>query len=88
MGINFRKRQLLREETLMNCESCHKVYGDDSNYCPECGNKLVPTKTKIYANYSKNGLTSITYVLPGNISINSRRGMTMSFGNGISYTSK
>ena len=88
MGVNFRKRQLLSEQTMMNCESCHTVYDEDSKFCPMCGSKLKSVKTKVYANYSQNGLTSLTYVLPGGISFNTKRGMSMSLGNGISYTTK
>ena len=72
----------------MNCESCKKVFSRDCAYCTECGAKLKAMKTQIFANYSKRGLTSFSYVLPNGVTINSKRGMTMSLGNGISYSTK
>jgi predicted amidophosphoribosyltransferase len=87
-GLNIRGRKLLSEQVLMNCESCKRLFENDCVYCPECGTKLKTVKTKIYANYSKNGMTSFSYVLPNGITLNSKRGMTMSLGNGISYSTK
>jgi hypothetical protein len=88
MGIKFKGRQLLSETVLMSCDTCKKLFSQDCKFCPECGNKLKSAKTKIFANYSKNGLTSISYVLPNGTTFNTKRGMTMSLGNGISYTTK
>lgn len=88
MGINYKARQLLSETVLMSCDACKKVFSQDCCYCPDCGAKLKSAKTKIYANYSKKGLTSISYVLPNGTTFNTNRGMTMSLGNGLSYTTK
>ena len=88
MAISFRGKKLLSEQVLMYCEACKKIFSQDCSYCSECGAKLKPSKTRVYANYSKNGLTSISYVLPNGVTINSKNGMTMSLGNGLSYNTK
>ena len=88
MGINFRGRKLLREQVLMNCIACEKLYPEDCKFCPECGAKLKIAKTKIFANYRKNVLTSISYKLPNGTTFNTKNGMTLPLGNGISYTTK
>ena len=72
----------------MNCDNCKKVYSNDCKFCPECGAKLKSFKSKVYANYGINGLTSISYVLPNGTTFNTKNGMTLSLGNGISYTTK
>ena len=86
MGIRFKGRTLLNEQIFMNCESCKKIYSQEYCFCPECGKKLKAVTTKVYANYGKSGVTSISYVLPNGITFNSKNGLTMSLGNGISYT--
>ena len=87
-GFRFRGKRLLSEQILKTCDACNKAYMPDHNFCPECGAKLKTVKSKVYANYGKNGLTSLSYVLPNGTTFNTRSGMTMSLGNGISYTSK
>lgn len=88
MGLNFRRRFLLREEVLKNCENCKKLYPESNMYCPECGSKLSKVKTQVYANLGKSGITSLSYKLPNGITINSKGAMTIPVGKGISYTTK
>lgn len=88
MGINYRKKLLLREEILKKCTSCKIVYPSDKNFCPKCGAKLHSEKTKVFANIGKNGISSISYKLPDGTTINSKGNVTIPLGNGISYTSK
>lgn len=88
MGFNYKKRILLREEILRKCEHCKKIYAVDIKFCPSCGSKLISEKTKIYANFGKNGITSLSYKLPDGTTINSKGNMTIPIANGISYTTK
>lgn len=88
MGINYRKRILLKEDILKRCAPCQKVYSADINFCPTCGNKLISEKTKVYANWGKNGITSFSYKMPNGTTINSKGNMTIPIANGISYTTK
>lgn len=86
MGINLKKRVLVREEVLMTCENCHKVYSVENLFCPTCGTKLTIQKTKVYANFGKKGLTSFSYKLPNGTTINSKGNITLPIANGITYT--
>lgn len=86
MGINFKKRILVQEAVLMACENCHKVYSAENLFCPTCGTKLTPQKTKVYANFGKTGLMSFSYKLPNGITFNSKGKITFPIINGISYT--
>lgn len=88
MGINYRKRMLLREDVLMKCEHCKKVYSVDTKFCSNCGTKLISEKTKVYANIGKHGITSLSYKLPDGTTINSKGNITIPLANGISYTAK
>lgn len=88
MGLNFRKRVLLREDVLKKCEKCKKVYDAECVFCSECGNKLTAEMTKVYANFGKNGITSLTYKMPDGTTINSKGSATITLGNGLSYTTK
>ena len=88
MGVNFRKRVLVREEVLKKCEVCQKLYPEENNFCPDCGSKLISEKTKVYANMGKNGITSFSYKLPNGTTINSKGNLTIPIGQGISYTIK
>ena len=88
MGIRFKKRQLVDETVLMICKRCNKAFSKDYNYCPDCGAKLKSSKTKIIANYGAKGLTSFSYVLPNGMTLNSKNGMSMPLGNGLSFTTK
>lgn len=86
MGLNVRKRFLLREETIMICSNCKLAYNDDSNYCPSCGKKLSKKVSKVYANMGKRGITSISYKTADGITINSKGHTTIPIGKGLSYT--
>lgn len=88
MGISFRKRMLVGEEKIKFCEKCKKVFPLDHNFCPDCGSETKLKSTKVYANYGKHGLTSITYKMPDGITYNTRNGISKSLGNGITLTSK
>lgn len=86
MGLNVRRRTVLREEVLMRCKKCKKVYPYGSNFCSDCGEALISEKTTVYANFGKSGITSLTYKLPDGTTINTRRGTTIPIANGVSYT--
>lgn len=73
---------------MKKCKHCQKVFCMDDNFCPDCGKALTSEKTHIYANIGKKGVTSISYRLPDGITINTKGNMTISFGKGISYTTK
>lgn len=88
MGLSFRKRVLLKKTTTKYCENCQTAFDESSNFCPKCGNKLKSQSLKIYANYTQNGITSYTYVLPNGITLNSKGNISFSLGNGISFKSK
>lgn len=88
MGINFKKRILLNETILKNCENCKKVFPEDSNFCSSCGSKLTSVKTQVYANMGKNGITSVSFKLANGITINSKGNMTVPISKGLSYTQK
>lgn len=88
MGINIKKRILVREEVLKKCEVCQKLYSAEENFCTECGSKLTSEKTKVYANWGKNGITSFSYKLPSGVTINSKGALTIPIAKGISYTTK
>ena len=88
MGIRFKKRQVVGESVQMLCEACKKTFSQDCNYCPDCGARLKPSKIKIIANYGAKGLTSFSYVLPNGMTLNSKNGMSMPLGNGLSFTTK
>lgn len=86
MGLNVRKRVLLREETIMICTNCKLAYNDNSNFCPSCGKKLLKKVSKVYANFGKSGITSISYKTPDGITINSKGTTTIPISKGLSYT--
>lgn len=86
MGVNIRKRILIGEKTFKLCENCQLAYDENSNFCPNCGAKLLRRSSKMYANMGKSGITSISYKMPGGITINSNGNATISLGSGISYT--
>lgn len=86
MGLNVRKRFLLREETIMICSDCKFAYNDNSNFCPSCGKKLSKKISKVYANMGKHGITSISYKTSDGITINSKGTTTIPIGKGLSYT--
>lgn len=88
MTINFKKKVLISEVVLKKCTNCQKVYEGDNNFCKICGKKLISEKTKLYANFGKNGITSYTYKLANGITINSKGNITTSIANGLSYTTK
>ncbi len=88
MGLNFRKRILLRQEIVQRCSNCKKIYSSECIFCPECGNKLTSEKTQVYANFGSRGITSITYKLPDGTSINSKGSATIPIAKGLSYTTK
>lgn len=86
MGLNMKRRFLLREETIKICSDCKLVYNEDLNFCPTCGRKLSKKVSKVYANMGKNGITSISYKTPDGITINSKGNTTIPLGKGLSYT--
>lgn len=88
MGINFKKRILMQEQVLKKCDTCKKLYQSEDNFCSICGSKLTSERTKVYANLGKKGISSYSYVLPDGTTINSRNGMTIPLGNGMSYTTR
>ena len=88
MGLNFKKRILLKEEIIKQCEQCKIVYTSEDCFCSICGKKLSTQNTKVYANYGKNGITSFSYVLPNGTTINTKGNMTIPISKGISYTAK
>lgn len=88
MGISFRKKVLVGEEKVMFCEKCKKVLPLDHNFCSDCGSKTISQSTKVYANYGKSGLTSISYKMPNGLTYNTRTGLSKSLGNGITLNSK
>lgn len=85
-GINIHKRIAIGEQAFMLCAECKLAYGEESRFCPNCGTKLTRKTSKIYANFGKNGLTSISYKMADGITINSKGNTTIPLGKGISYT--
>ncbi|MBE5821623.1 MAG: hypothetical protein E7311_03420 [Clostridiales bacterium] len=73
---------------MKKCTQCQKVYESENNFCKACGNKLISEKTKLYANFGKNGITSYTYQMANGVTINSKGNMTTPIANGMSYTTK
>lgn len=86
MGLNVRKRILLREDKIMTCLNCRLAYNDNSNFCPSCGMKLSKEVSKVYANIGKNGITSISYKTADGITLNSKGCTTIPISKGLSYT--
>lgn len=86
MGLNVKKRILLREETVMTCCNCKLTYDESSKFCRKCGNKLTKKVSKVYANLGKNGITSISYKTADGITINSKGKTTIPLSQGLSYT--
>ncbi len=86
MAINYRKRVLLKEDITKRCKECKKIYPKEHEYCKTCGKRLTSEKTKVYANFGKSGITSISYVLPDKTTINSKGNVTFPLANGLSYT--
>lgn len=86
MGLNFKKRTLLRQEVVMRCKTCNVLYAQGDKFCGVCGQKLTAEKTSVFANYGTRGITSLTYKLPNGTSVNTRAGATIPLGNGLSYT--
>lgn len=86
MGVNFRKRIVIGEKIVKLCTNCQLAYDENSNFCSNCGNKLAKRSTKIYANFGKNGMTSISCKTADGITINSKGNTTFPVGTGISYT--
>lgn len=87
MGLNFRKKLLLREEVKMTCPSCKLAYDENLKFCSRCGQKLTRKTLKVYANIGNNGISSISYKTPDGITFNSKGRTTFPLGNGLSYTS-
>lgn len=85
MGIIYRKQILLKETVLKNCDKCKKVFSEGYNYCKDCGGKLSLQKSKVYANFGKNGVTSISYKMSNGITINSKGNVTIPLSQGLSY---
>lgn len=85
-GINIHKRIVIGEQTFMLCKECKLAYGEDSCFCSNCGSKLTKKTSKIYANFGKSGMTSISYKMADGITINSKGNTTIPLGTGISYT--
>lgn len=88
MALNYRKRVLLSETILKNCENCKKVFPEECKFCQTCGSKLTSQRSKVYANVSAKGITSITYKLPNGVTINSKGKLTVPVAQGLSYSSK
>jgi len=86
MGLNVHRKVLLREETIMTCSTCNLAYNEGSNFCTSCGKKLTRKTSKVYANFGKNGLSSISYKTPDGITFNSKGHTTFPLGKGLSYT--
>ena len=86
MGINYRKKVLLKEEVTKRCEACKIIYSEDKLYCPKCGKSLKREKTQVFANMGKNGITSFSYKLPDGTTVNSKGNVTIPIANGMSYT--
>ena len=75
------------QEIIKICLDCEIIYDQNSNFCPHCGRKLKQRSSKVYANYGKSGITSISYKTPDGITINSKGNATiyMSLHIDISY---
>lgn len=86
MGLNIRRKILLREEAIKVCSDCKLAYDESSNFCPSCGKKLITKSSKVYANIGKNGITSISCKTADGITINSKGNTTIPLGKGLSYT--
>lgn len=86
MGLQVRKRLLLREEVIMTCPSCRLAYHKDAVFCSSCGRQLTRKSTKVYANFGKSGITSLSYKTADGITINSKGHTTIPLGQGLSYT--
>lgn len=85
MGLSIRKKVLLRQEVKKICKACKLMYSEDKNFCSQCGTKLATESTKVYANVSDKGVTSISYKMPDGTTINSKGNISKSLGNGLSY---
>lgn len=86
MGVNIRRRIVIGEKIFKLCENCKLAYDETSNFCTNCGAKLIRKSSKMYANMGKSGITSISYKMPDGITINSKGNTTIPLGSGISYT--
>lgn len=86
MGLNVRRKILLRETTIMICSHCKLAYDANTNFCPSCGKKLSKKSSKVYVNIGKHGITSLSYKTADGITINSKGNTTIPIGKGISYT--
>ncbi len=86
MGVNIRRRIVIGQKTFKLCQKCQIAYDENSNFCKNCGSKLIPKVSKIYANMGKSGITSISYKMADGITINSKGNTTIPLGAGISYT--
>lgn len=88
MKVNFRKRVLISETTTKYCENCQTAFDESCKFCAKCGKSLKKKSMKIYANMTKNGITSYTYVMPNGVTMNSKGNISLSLGNGISFSTK
>lgn len=86
MGLNVRRKVLLRETAIMICSDCKLAYNADTNFCPSCGKKLSKKSSKVYVNIGKHGITSLSYKTADGITINSKGNVTLPIGKGLSYT--
>lgn len=86
MGVNYRKKILLREDVIKTCSKCKIAYDQDANFCTACGNKLERKCAKVYANMGKKGITSISLKTVDGITINSNGNTTIPISKGLSYT--
>lgn len=86
MGLNVRRKVLLRETAIMICSDCKLAYNADTNFCPSCGKKLSKKSSKVYVNIGKHGITSLSYKTADGITINSKGNVTLPIDKGLSYT--
>lgn len=86
MGLNYRKRILLREDVIKTCSECKLAYEQSDNFCTSCGKKLEKKTAKVYANIGKNGISSISFKTVDGITVNSKGNTTIPISKGISYT--
>jgi len=68
----------------MFCPNCFIEFPIGTNFCTICGNKLQKHTSKLYANVTANGITSISLKTPQG-TINSKGTMSIPLGNGVSY---
>jgi predicted RNA-binding Zn-ribbon protein involved in translation (DUF1610 family) len=84
-GVRIRQKVLLSEESKMVCTSCNVDYPSTAKFCTRCGKKLVKRSSRVEANMTAKGLTSISIKTPDGTTFNSKGTVSKPLGKGISF---